>query len=305
MAELSNKDVIERNKGIVKHWEKIWFFNARRNVKYIDRLVSNNDGNYLHGIPVCKTTHECHIVGSGPSLDDSIKELKKELENPEKTHYVIAGTSNADVCIKEGIIPDFIMCLDPQIEVAEHIRRYIDVLNSNTIVVLNPTLHPEVFKILMENGKRVALAQVLVQSEDLSYDNTVATALRSMFPEIKALMPASGSTMGQQIALMLFLKKCKDVDIRRVSLWGCDLAYVDGKRHCTNYQINHSGVVRTIHHPLVEDTENNTRVGEYLTSLNMQYYARSCMVLLKEGEKLGIEINNRSKGLLDGEHDAK
>lgn len=305
--KMNTKNPREINDGIVKFWEKTWYYNARVNSETVRKLYMNSGK--LNDLASCKIGDKkatsYHVIGSGASLDDTVGDLKAlVLSNPKK-HKIVAGTSNADVMFAKGLTPSFIVALDAQAEVAEHIRRFIKSVDCmKTKFVLNPTIHNKVFKLLEEYGHTPVMANYKVQASDLSYSLPFNTALSAMYPEIVATMPACGSTMGQQLAVILFLLLTRKVPVRKVYLWGCDLSYVNDKQHCVNYKLNEGNkIVFRIDHGLIDAVadKNIIEVGPHKCSIIMTSYAKSCMVLLKALQKEDVLIQNRSIGLLDQE----
>jgi len=83
-------------------------------IKKIPLLCSNYPVGSLFGK---FTGYNAIVVSSGPSLDESIKNLKPYLGNI----FIIAADSAVSALTAHGIIPDFIVTIDPQPYTAEHL----------------------------------------------------------------------------------------------------------------------------------------------------------------------------------------
>lgn len=164
-----------------------------------------------------KNGEPCIILGSGPSLDHSIKFLKNWKGG------LICSTSQALACIKYGIEPDYILVLDPFCRLDE-IKGY-DWSKTKTKLVVHPGAWPDLIaywpnKILMylqNNGRPDNIYDGIIrhmysERDDGFRDAKFHLAIRTSFT-IFACSPA----------LELFL--ADKLGFGDCFLCGCDFAY--------------------------------------------------------------------------------
>jgi hypothetical protein len=127
-SHLSTKDV---NIATLSKFEKIWNSNIARNIiNFIKSPGTNIFYDKFRNIP-------CIIVGAGPSLHSSIYFIKENINRA----IVIAVDTSYKILLKNGIVPHFCICVDPQVVNA---RFFEGVEPGETILVADPVVHPTV-----------------------------------------------------------------------------------------------------------------------------------------------------------------
>ncbi|MBN1501095.1 MAG: motility associated factor glycosyltransferase family protein [Spirochaetes bacterium] len=134
---LSTKEV---NIATLAKFEKLWNSNIARNINaLIDYQGVNNFYGKFSGF-------EAIIIGAGPSLSDSMDFLRKN----RSSRILIAVDTAYSILVRNGIIPHFTLCVDPQVVNA---RYFEDFIESDTVLVTDPTVHPSVLRFF--TGKKI------------------------------------------------------------------------------------------------------------------------------------------------------
>ena len=122
-----------------------WFENAQKNL----------DSGVLDGIaPVTKLFNtfngDCIIVGAGPSLDESIEQIKAL----QKNAFIIVADRALKTLVENGVIPDVVMTGDKSQRVLEFLE---PLENTPTMVVANIVNHPKVWNFLIDTKCKLYL----------------------------------------------------------------------------------------------------------------------------------------------------
>jgi hypothetical protein len=118
-------------------FNQVW----QRNFQANRNAVERNPGvialkNKFRGLP-------CIVVGAGPSLDKNIRFLHRA----QKKAVIISCDAALKPLMEHGIVPDFVVCLDPQEEIS---RFLVNVPHKGITLVVPSIVHPHVIK-LWEN----------------------------------------------------------------------------------------------------------------------------------------------------------
>ncbi|MFP4365331.1 MAG: motility associated factor glycosyltransferase family protein [Spirochaetia bacterium] len=125
------------NLNTLKRFGKDWVRNLSKNISALaqSKPVSNTEKR-ISGIPAC-------ILSAGPTLDEALPVLK-ELA---KRCVIIAVDTSYKACISTGVIPDFLIIVDPQYWNTRHLD-WTDV--QKTRLVSESSTHPRVFRLANE-----------------------------------------------------------------------------------------------------------------------------------------------------------
>ncbi len=164
---LSTKEV---NIATLAKFEKIWSANIARNIA---ELMHNPGVNIFYD--TCKNIPAI-VVAAGPSLSKSISFIEKHKKNA----IIICVDTAYKLLIKNNIIPHFCVAVDPQVINA---RYFEGILNTDTILVSDPTVHPSVFNFF--KGRKIIagvafelmkwIENIIGEKGDLTHGGSVST----------------------------------------------------------------------------------------------------------------------------------
>jgi hypothetical protein len=128
---LSTKEV---NIATLAKFEKIWASNIARNINAFIRAPGANIFFDTFGnIPAI-------VAGAGPSLNRSIDFIRRSRDRA----IIVAVDTSYRILMKHGIEPHFCIVVDPQIINARYFEGSVQ---SKTILIADPTVHPSVFRL--------------------------------------------------------------------------------------------------------------------------------------------------------------
>ena len=132
-----NEQIREVKSATLLRFNQVWQQNFQANRNAVER----NPGvivlkNKFRGLP-------CIVVGAGPSLDKNICFLHRA----QNKAVIISCDAALKPLIGQGIVPDFVVCLDPQEEIS---RFLVNVPHKGITLVVPSIVHPHVIK-LWEN----------------------------------------------------------------------------------------------------------------------------------------------------------
>lgn len=225
--------------------------------RYLKNIIRNIPAldNY---IPVSKLfsqfkSYPSLVVTSGPSLDRYISEIKQIQNNC----FIIAVDSALPVLIGHDIMPDFVVSIDPQPYIYEHIRE------SNLgrcFPVISISVHPAVTAYI--NTQRAALPYMGAVSMNSHPLSQMVTAIAG---EIGSIDSLTGTVAGDAVSLAICL------GFETIALAGFDFAF-------SGFQIYARG------------TAYQKRYGHYfqsrivtVESRNMEYIVKSSGALKVQG----------------------
>jgi hypothetical protein len=221
-ADLSSDYIHERNRVNIMSWFPKWFESLRLNGPWITELfekrgdlnlgeiVKDHDGrirSQLYAKPAfARNTENVLVLGSGPSANRAIPFLK------DWEGVLIAGQSNASLCMAAGRPPDYILAVDGAPEVAMQML-WAPYGEAGCTLVTSPTVSP--LMKLYYGGK------IAFYKSYLPYQNEPYNAfLDQLYPMIRTYFLQGGCTVNQQLIVSHFLPGCK-----RIFLLGVDLCY--------------------------------------------------------------------------------
>lgn len=133
----SDEQIREVKSATLLRFNQVWQQNFQANRNTVER----NPGvialkNKFRGLP-------CIVVGAGPSLDKNIRFLHRA----QNKAVIISCDAALKPLMGHGIVPDFVVCLDPQEEIS---RFLVNVSHKGITLVVPSIVHPHVIK-LWEN----------------------------------------------------------------------------------------------------------------------------------------------------------
>ncbi|GAB6076193.1 motility associated factor glycosyltransferase family protein [Desulfurobacterium crinifex] len=163
----------------------------------------NPDSLILHTKKKLKAPERVFVVGSGPSLDETIEVIKK---NQDKALIFACGTA-LNPLLKEGITPDFLV----EFERTYHINEVLNTVDQDTLKSLNllapDIIHPEVpprFK------------------ETFYYNRTSSVAMHLLKPKT---IPVAAYPTVTNAAVSVSL----EMGVKEIYLFGVDFGFKEGK----------------------------------------------------------------------------
>ena len=132
-----DEQIREVKSATLLRFNQVW----QRNFQANRNAVERNPGvialkNKFRGLP-------CIVVGAGPSLDKNIRFLHRA----QNKAVIISCDAALKPLMGQGIVPDFVVCLDPQEEIS---RFLVNVPHKGITLVVPSIVHPHVIK-LWEN----------------------------------------------------------------------------------------------------------------------------------------------------------
>jgi hypothetical protein len=128
---LSTKEV---NIATLAKFEKVWASNIARNIgAFINAPGANTFFDRFRDVPAI-------VVAAGPSLHRSLDFIR---QNRDRAVIVAVDTSYR-ILMRQGIEPHFCVVVDPQMINA---RYFEGSMQSKTILIADPTVHPSVFRL--------------------------------------------------------------------------------------------------------------------------------------------------------------
>jgi hypothetical protein len=132
-----DEQIREVKSATLLRFNQVWQQNFQANRNAVER----NPGvialkNKFRGLP-------CIVVGAGPSLDKNIRFLHRA----QNKAVIISCDAALKPLMGHGIVPDFVVCLDPQEEIS---RFLVNVPHKGITLVVPSIVHPHVIK-LWEN----------------------------------------------------------------------------------------------------------------------------------------------------------
>jgi len=190
-------DSISRDYSVQAYFGKRWFSNIIRNLPLAEKPIA--------GIPPVK---KAAICAAGPSLDEHISRIKKELDQKEPP-FLIAADTSFPALIHGGIEPDAIISIDCQ-----HIsyRHFFDAIPKKTKLFLELASPPP----------------VAARTENRIFFSGVHPLSLYISREWRALpvLDTSGANV-TYAALSL----AESLGARDISLYGADFSYPLGKTY--------------------------------------------------------------------------
>lgn len=175
---------------------------------------------FLHNDPYIETLKQIHcdkpfvVVAGGPTASEQFSWLKEQREN-----YMIVAASTAMIPLEiEGIIPDYVVAIDPHPGLAYHFSVQTPKKFINTTLVYYPLASYKAIEVWP--GKR---AICLTSNHPLIKDQL------KQHPE--SILFVGGSVTHAATALSVLL------GAQQITLVGCDFCFAYGKAHLQNNPI--------------------------------------------------------------------
>lgn len=290
-------DVFNRNTTVRHYVNEVHF--TFHNHHLIKDMIESGRAIDLVDLPKRKGK-SVMIIGSGPTLDDAIAFLD------EWEGDIICSTSQATTLLAAGIVPDYIVALDPDSN-PEELKTPSTVKWEDTKARL--VFHPGVCTDLVEwwPGK-VALFRKL-QPQQTFYAGEQATGYSGLGPKegaryigekadlwIKAQIPVLACAVPAQICV------AKHLGYRQQVLVGCDFSMPGDQARFTGVSISADGTawVPGKPPPIEFDSESEDSIVETeygVKSTTMQiFYSKQAMIAWRIVE--GDIINSSNQGIL-------
>jgi hypothetical protein len=129
-----DEQIREVKSATLLRFNQVWLQNFQANRNAVER----NPGvialkNKFRGLP-------CIVVGAGPSLDKNIRFLHRA----QNKAVIISCDAALKPLMGHGIVPDFVVCLDPQEEIS---RFLVNVPHKGITLVVPSIVHPHIIEL--------------------------------------------------------------------------------------------------------------------------------------------------------------
>ena len=196
----STLEVIKQDASTQARFGRIWMRNIMLNLHIASQIRAE--------MPKVDSTKIAYILGAGPSLEDAFEEIKEQREK-----IVLFATDAAFLpLLKNGIVADFFISIDPQIACSTHC---ICPLPNNTIAIFDLSSSPALVRQFLNNGNRI-----IFTASDHPFAQ-YATFL-SPFPKLEI----KGGTVSIAALNVAF-----SLGFREIECKGLDFAYTKGKAY--------------------------------------------------------------------------
>ncbi len=193
------------------HFGKIWQKNIFENLKTAGELKINVNEIFTR-IPTDKCAA---IIAAGPSLDDSITELREN----RKKYYVIATDTAFQILIKNGIKTDAVISVDgQQISYNHYFYKESEPPNDGPLFIFDLCANPSAVRRVQKSTKKIIFAET---GHPLSQYASKFTGQ----PSFIHLDAGSGTVT---IAAVSFAEA---VGFTKLKLYGADFCYQKGKTY--------------------------------------------------------------------------
>lgn len=211
-AELARKKITATIKllsadfSVQSHFGKIWQKNILSNLSLAEKLPPFNP-------PAKKNIQEktAAIIAAGPSLDESIPELKKNRDS----YYMIATDTAFSALLRHGIGSDAVVSIDGQMISHEH---YMEQLPRETLYVFDLCANPSSVRKAFSVTKNVLLAET---GHPLAQYASFFDGARNFIH----LDAGSGTVTIAAASLARLLGFPND----KIAFFGADFAYIGGR----------------------------------------------------------------------------
>jgi len=195
-------NIIKQDFSVQSHFGKIWQTNILNNLKNLKSQYIKNSFN---------TSQTAAIIAAGPSLDQTIHELRK------KDYYIIATDTAFSSLIKNKIIPNVVLSLDGQSVSYNHFFDCENNILKKTIFLFDLCGNFSSAKKIIENNGMVSF---FTSGHPLS--NFASNCYKEKFPN---LYSGAGTVT---IACLDFALKS---GFSNIEIFGADFSYLNGKSY--------------------------------------------------------------------------
>ncbi|MDB4311887.1 DUF115 domain-containing protein [bacterium] len=186
------------------------------------------------------------IVGAGPSLDNSIADLKRmirrndKLQGKQRCAVIYATDAALKPLLAAGIRPDYVVTMDEN-KFTEHFYTETGVSNMDLVAsVTTPTCVVDDW-LKAENSQRPNRVWFFVNANKNVYDDRWEFGLREKY---LTKLPWVRSEFTNSVA-MTALNVAQRAGFRHFFLVGCDFHVANGKTHCKGMAVNAPEAHRT------------------------------------------------------------
>ena len=185
-------------------------------------MIDQAEQNIRRGLPLFIEQPEHHgealIVGGGPSLKDSLPNLRMKRD---RGGIVFALNGAHDWLIDRGIIPDFHVLLDAR----EENVRFVQNPRKEVVYLVAAQCHPAIFEAL--KGCNVTVWTACCETPEQE------RALVDKFPGLPLMLVGGGATVGLKTMNLAYLW-----GFRRIRIYGLDSSYSEGENHAYRQELN-------------------------------------------------------------------
>ncbi len=242
----------ELNKNTLKKFGDLWLKNFFKNLNSVSKL---------EGIIRLKNIYKdfpAIVIAAGPSLNKQLSLIKKYTEK----FIIIASDTSVRACLKNGIIPDFILLMDAQYWNYLHIA---DLDISSSVLITESSVYPAVFR---KKAKAVFLCTSVFPLAGYIEDKV----------DNKGKIVTGGSVATAAWDFARFL------GINQIIMAGLDLAFSDFKTHFWGSRFEEDSVItstriipaETVSHRVLYSAYPEIKdgyQGKVLTDKRLQMYA--------------------------------
>tara|TARA_R100001594_G_scaffold12440_2_gene27615 strand:- start:174 stop:1442 length:1269 start_codon:yes stop_codon:yes gene_type:complete len=265
------------NDDVRTAWHSIWVRNSARSYAEIEKRfsVKNCDYNQLpHG------KGPAIILGSGPSLDDTVPYLK------DWKGAILCSTSQLSVCEANGIIPTYVVLIDADPTMIYLAKEYGD---SDKTTLLT---HPQIPREYLECWKGdVYFFRMYDPGDDFSVD--IIPKMYSQLGEndqgIGSYIMNSGNVVNTAMAI------CQGLEYSQVYLAGYDLGYPDDKYRFTNYKKEEGKWITVSDNGIPKERTTEMSLNGVKTDQLGLFYKFSTLILTSLS---GLKVISLSRGIM-------
>ena len=265
------------NDSVRQAWLPIWTRFSARSYHEIEKRfkVKNCDYNQLpHG------KGPAIILGSGPSLDDTVPYLK------DWKGAILCSTSQLAVCEANGIIPTYVVLIDADPTMVYLAEEYGD---SDKTILLT---HPQIPREYLECWKGDVYFFRMFDPGD-KFSTEVMPMMYSHFGDndqgVGSYIMNSGNVVNTAIAV------CQGLEYNRIYLAGYDLGYPDDKYRFTNYKKEEGKWVAVPDTGIPEGRQTELSLNGVKTDQLGIFYKFSTLIM---AGLMGVPLLSLSRGMV-------
>ncbi len=137
-AFLNFRNKTDINTATLNRFDRLWTKNTFKNCRYFFTL------NGVNALKDSLKGFAALVLAAGPSLDEDIEEIRRIEQNV----FIVAADSALRPLLGHGIVPDFVVTVDPQFINSFHIAGPLPKLNGGEtpILVADPAVHPSILR---------------------------------------------------------------------------------------------------------------------------------------------------------------
>lgn len=211
--EKRRKEKDKLNLNTLKKFGNLWMRNFIKNIEYTSTLKSIGVfKNIFSGYPAL-------VIAAGPGLDKQLKILKKHHER----FVVISVDTALNICLKNGITPDFAVLMDAQYWNYLHVA---GIQAPGTVLITEACVNPAVF--------RLKFKEKCLCSSFFPFGRYIENEI-----EKKDILSAGGSVATTAWDFASY------INAETIIMAGLDLAFTDKKTHFSGCRFENESIINT------------------------------------------------------------